>query len=80
MNHKNAPKMLDDVILPPRIKNARYTMWTHQYPEHLLFYGTEGIGKTTTAIVLSPENTYLLHASVDWRVDRCTSGRRQAHE
>ena len=63
------PQTLDDVILPPRIKNALYAMRTHHYPEHLLFYGTAGIGKTTTATVLSSENTDLLNASLDRRLE-----------
>ena len=66
---KYDPQTLDDVILPPRIKNALYAMRMHHYPEHLLFYGTAGIGKTTTATVLSPENTDLLNASLDRRLE-----------
>lgn len=68
-HQKYAPKTLDDVILPPRIKDALYAMRTHHYPEHLLFSGAAGVGKTTTATVLSPENTDLLNASMGRKLE-----------
>jgi len=78
-HQKYAPKTLDDVILPPRIKNALSTMRTHHYSEHLLFSGATGVGKTTTATVLSPRNTDLLNVAMDRKVEDVDHIKKMLH-
>jgi len=72
LTEKYRPKKLSECILPLRISN-KLENWKRNKPNHLIFYGSAGIGKTSTAIALAEEiskdNYVIINASKDNSVD-----------
>lgn len=64
--HKYRPKNFDDLILLPRIKK----IIENGVEDHLLFYGSYGIGKTALVKLLCQGRPYLeLNSSIDTSID-----------
>jgi replication factor C small subunit len=63
---KYRPTKLSECVLPTRIRK-RLDKWKDKKANHLIFYGSAGIGKTSTARALaneiSPDNTHYINAS-----------------
>ena len=63
---KYRPSKLSECVLPTRIKR-RLDRWKDKTANHLIFYGSAGIGKTSTARALaneiSPDNNFYINAS-----------------
>ena len=72
LTEKYRPKKLSECILPFRI-SGKLENWKRNKPNHLIFYGSAGIGKTSTAIALAEEisrdNYVIINASKDNSVD-----------
>jgi len=72
LTEKYRPNRLEDCILPKRIK-SKLEKWKQKTPNHLIFCGEAGIGKTSTAIALAKEisknNYFIINASKDNSVD-----------
>jgi DNA polymerase III delta prime subunit len=66
------PSKLADCVLPKRIK-TKLEKWKLKMPNHLIFHGNSGIGKTSTALALakelSPDDHVVINASKDNSVD-----------
>ena len=65
---KYRPTKLSECVLPTRIKR-RLNKWKDKASNHLIFYGSAGIGKTSTARALaneiSPDNHFYINASLN---------------
>lgn len=63
---KYRPTKLSECVLPIRI-SKRLEKWKQTQSNHLIFYGSAGIGKTSTARALanevSPDNNFYINAS-----------------
>ncbi len=63
---KYRPKKLSDCVLPTRI-SKRLNKWKDTKSNHMIFFGSAGIGKTSTAYALanevSPDNYFYINAS-----------------
>jgi len=66
LTEKYRPTKLSECILPKRLSNP-LSKWVRKSPNHLIFHGGAGIGKTSTAISiakeLSPDDYTLFNAS-----------------
>ena len=54
LTKKYRPSKLSECVLPLRI-SKRLEKWKQKQPNHLIFYGNAGVGKTSTAIALAKE-------------------------
>jgi replication factor C small subunit len=72
LTEKYRPNRLEDCVLPSRIK-SKLEKWKQKSPNHLIFCGKAGIGKTSTAVALAKEiskdNYHIINASKDNSVD-----------
>ena len=72
LTEKYRPAKLADCVLPNKIK-LRLEKWKEKMPNHLIFHGTSGIGKTSTALALAKElskdDYVVINASKDNSVD-----------
>lgn len=72
LTEKYRPTKLADCVLPNKIK-SKLEKWKQKMPNHLIFHGNSGIGKTSTAIALAKElskdDYVVINASKDNSVD-----------
>jgi replication factor C small subunit len=72
LTEKYRPTKLADCVLPNKIK-SKLEKWKQKMPNHLIFHGNSGIGKTSTAIALAKElskdDYVVINASKDSSVD-----------
>ena len=72
LTEKYRPTKLSDCVLPNNIK-SKLEKWKQKMPNHLIFHGNSGIGKTSTAIALAKElsndDYVVINASKDNSVD-----------
>ena len=68
LTEKYRPNKLSECILTLRI-SKKLEKWKKSRPNHLIFYGDAGIGKTSTAVALakelSPDDYTIINASKD---------------
>ena len=66
LTEKYRPSKLSECVLPLRI-SKRLEKWKLKQPNHLIFYGNAGVGKTSAALALakelSPDNYMIINAS-----------------
>jgi len=66
ITEKYRPSKLSECVLPLRI-SKRLEKWKLKQPNHLIFYGNAGVGKTSAALALakelSPDNYMIINAS-----------------
>ena len=66
LTEKYRPSKLSECVLPLRI-SKRLEKWKLKQPNHLIFYGNAGVGKTSTALALakelSPDDYIIINAS-----------------
>ena len=60
---KYRPDTLSECILPPRIKSLAEQLVESGEATNLLFSGSGGVGKTTTAIAIAKQN-YFRHVNL----------------
>jgi replication factor C small subunit len=72
LTEKYRPTKLSECVLPNKIR-SKLEKWKQKMPNHLIFYGNSGIGKTSTAIALAKElskdDYVVINASKDNSVD-----------
>ena len=66
LTEKYRPSKLSECVLPLRI-SKRLEKWKLKQPNHLIFYGNAGVGKTSAALALakelSPDDYIIINAS-----------------
>ena len=76
---KYRPVRLEDMILPTSTKQAFTAMRdSHQGPS-LLLHGPAGTGKTTTAMLLNPDNTHKINCSAWSKIAEVTALHKQCN-
>jgi DNA polymerase III delta prime subunit len=68
LTEKYRPSKLSECVLPLRI-SKRLEKWKLKQPNHLIFYGKAGVGKTSAALALAkelaPDDYIIINASKD---------------
>ncbi len=68
LTEKYRPSKLSECVLPLRI-SKRLEKWKLKQPNHLIFYGNAGVGKTSAALALAkelaPDDYIIINASKD---------------
>ena len=72
LTEKYRPTKLSECVLPNKIR-SKLEKWKQKMPNHLIFHGNSGIGKTSTSIALAKElsndDYVVINASKDNSVD-----------
>ena len=58
------PRCIEDIVLPPSIKQRLTKMRDDNAGPSLLLHGSAGTGKTTIASLINPDNTYKINCSI----------------
>ena len=64
-SQKYRPTSINDMVLPNGIGDRLRKIAEAKGGMSMLFYGKPGMGKTTIAKLLNPENTFLLNCTVN---------------
>lgn len=62
-DNRYRPQTLEEVLLPCSLKKTLLSYRDQQAAPALLFYGSAGTGKTTTALAMNPDETFHFNAS-----------------
>ena len=63
--NKYRPKTFDELILPKRLEARLRAVSDAGQGMSLMLYGQPGCGKTTTGMLLNPENLYMINCTVE---------------